>query len=174
MEKKKHFDRKQFIIGIVIMLGVWAVGIFASGILPYGLDYVDVSEGYPTLSFLYPFFLVIYSVIFAAVCKRKSKDAVFAGSYLILAVPTVVYLIINAFLYLEFTFFDDLPFFVLTVLAIIVSPILSVLDGFLYAVYGDVSPEGFTEADMVFCVVIFAASALSLIVFKLVKSKRPE
>lgn len=168
---RKHSDTKLFLLGVAAMLATWAVGIFASGILPLIVDYVDVSEGYPTLSFLYPFMLVIYSAVFSAVCKRESKDAMFFGFYLFLAVPTAVYLLLVLYSYLDFEFLDYIPL-IWVPLMLLAAPAMSVAEGFMGAIYKDIWPEGFTKVDIVFCATLFVATVLPPIIYKFAKSKQ--
>ncbi len=170
MAKRKHLDAKQFFIGAAITLVVWALGVFASGRLPFIIDYLYVSEGNKTLSMVYPFLLVVFSASFAAGCKRKSKDAMFLGSYLLVIIPTALFVFLQIYSQLNFEFLDYVGFlwFPLIMLA---TPVTSVFDGFFIAVYGNTRPVGFSDAHFVFCIVMTVVAVLPPIVYKFVKAK---
>ncbi len=167
---KKHSDTKQFFIGVAITLAVWALGVFASGRVPFIVDYVYVSEGNTALSMIYPFLLVVFSAAFAAFCKRKSKDAMIFGSYLLLIIPTVSFLFLQIYSQLSFEFLDYVGFLWIPLMAL-AAPAMSVFDGFFIAVYGNTRPVGFSDAHLVFCIVMTVVAVLPPIVYKLVKSK---
>lgn len=170
MAKRKHYDAKQFFIGAAIMLVVWALGVFASGRLPFIIDYLYVSEGNTTLSMVYPFFLFVFSAAFATACKRKSKDAMFFGSYLLLIIPTVSFLFLQIYSQLNFEFLDYVGFLWIP-LVVLAIPTMSVFDGFFIAVYGNTRPVGFSDAHLVFCIIMTVVVILQPIVYKFVKSK---
>ena len=167
---KKRSDTKQFFIGVAITLAVWALGVFASGRMPFIVDYVYVSDGNTALSMIYPFLLVVFSVAFAAFCKRKSKDAMIFGSYLLLIIPTVSFLFLQIYSQLSFEFLDYVGFLWIPLMAL-AAPAMSVFDGFFIAVYGNTRPVGFSDAHLVFCIVMTVVAVLPPIVYKLVKSK---
>ena len=170
MAKRKHFDAKQFFIGVVIMLVVWAIGIFASGRLPFLIDYLYVSDGNTTLSLVYPFLLVAFSALLAGVCKRKSKNTIFWGSYLLLVIPTALFVFTQIYSYLDFQFLDVVGFLWLPIIVLAI-PATSVFDGFFIAFYGNSRPVGFSDAHLIFCIVMTVVMVLPPIVHKLVKSK---
>lgn len=171
MAKRNHPDVKQFIIGASIMLVVWAVGIFASGRLPFLIDYLYVSDGNTTLSLVYPFLLVAFSVSFAVFCKRKSKDAMFWGSYSLLVIPSALFVFNQIYSYLDFDFLDYVGFLWLPIIVLAI-PATSVFDGFFIAHYGNSRPVGFSDAHLVFCIIMTIVVVLSPIVYKLVKAPR--
>ncbi len=168
---KKHSDTKQFFIGIVITLAVWALGVFASGRMPFIVDYVYVSEGNTTLSMIYPFLLVVFSVSFAVFCKRKSKDAMIFGLYLLLIIPAVSFLFLQIYSLLSFNFLDYVGFLWIP-LMVLAAPAMSVFDGFFIAVYGNTRPVGFSGAHLAFCIIMTVVAVLPPIIFKLVKAKQ--
>lgn len=165
MAKIKHLDAKQFFIGATIMLVVWTFGVFISGRIPFITDYLHISEGNTTLSLVYPFLLVIFSVSFAAVCKRKSKYAMFFGSYLLLIIPSVLFVFFQIYSKLNFEFLDYVVF-LLVPLIILATPAMSVFDGFFIAVYGNTRPVGFSDAHFVFCIIMIVVAILPPIVYK--------
>lgn len=167
---KKHYDTKQLLIGIVIMLAVWALGVLSAGRIPFIVDYVYVSEGNTTLSMIYPFLLVAFSVAFAVFCKRKSKDAMIFGSYLLLIIPAVSFLFLQIYSLLSFDFLDYVGFLWIP-LMVLAAPAMSVFDGFFIAVYGNTRPVGFSGAHLAFCIIMAAAAVLPPMVYKLVKTK---
>lgn len=169
---KKHSETKQFFIGAAITLAVWALGVFSAGRMPFIVDYVYVSSGNETLSLLYPFFFLAYSVIFFIVCKRKSKDAMFFGSYLFLLIPSASFLFLQICSCPGLEFLWDLIFVWIPFAALAV-PALSAFDGFFDAVYGNTQPVGFSEAHIVFCILLVVVCVLPPIIYKLVKSKQP-
>lgn len=146
---KKRSDTKQFFIGVAITLAVWALGVFASGRMPFIVDYVYVSDGNTALSTIYPFLLVVFSVAFVAFCKRKSKDAMIFGSYLLLIISTVSFLFLQIYSLLSFEFLDYVGFLWIPLMAL-AAPAMSVFDGFFIAVYGNTRPVGFSDAHLVF------------------------
>lgn len=165
---KKHYDTKQLLIGIVIMLAVWALGVLSAGRIPYFFDYVYLpTESGDTFKLLYPFLFLAYSVIFAVVCKRKSKDVMFFGSYLLLIIPAVAFL----FLWINQYLGPELADLVLLLLLIPSMPLWTVFDAFFSSFYGDIRPAGFSEAHIIFGVVLILACALPPIVYRLVKPK---
>lgn len=172
MAKRKHYDTKQFFVGAAIMLAVWALGIFSAGRIPFFVDYIYLpTESGDTFKLLYPFLLLAYSVVFAAFCKRKEKEAMFFGSYLFLIVPAV------AFLFLWINQYSGLGLenyisFVLLLFLIPAMPLLSCFDAFFAAFYGNVRPEGFSEAHIIYGAAVILAAALPPIVYRLVKVKR--
>ncbi len=170
MAKRKHYDAKQFFIGTAIMFVVWALGVFASGRLPFIIDYLYVSEGNTTLSMVYPFLLVVFSAAFTAVCKRKSKEAMFFGSYLLLIIPTALFLFLQIYSQLNFEFLDYVGFLWIPLVALTV-PAISVFDGFFIAFYGNTRPVGFSDAHLVFCIIMTVVAVLPPIIYKFVKSK---
>ena len=111
------------------MLVVWAIGIFASGRLPFLIDYLYVSDGNTTLSLVYPFLLVAFSALLAGVCKRKSKNTMFWGSYLLLVIPTALFVFTQIYSYLDFQFLDVVGFLWLPIIVLAI-PATSVFDGF--------------------------------------------
>lgn len=169
---KKHSDIKQFLFGAAITLAVWTVGVFAAGRVPFFVDYVYLpTESGDTFKLLYPFLLLVYSVAFATVCKRKDKDAVFFGSYLFLIIPSA------AFLFLWINQYSGLGLenyisVILLLLLIPAMPLLSAFDAFFAAFYGNIRPEAFSMAHIIFCVAVILASVLPPIIYKLVKSKK--
>lgn len=167
---KKHSDTKQFFIGAAIMLVFWALGVFASGRVPFIFDYLYVSEGSTFLSKIYPFLLVAFSVAFAAFCKRKSKDAMFFGLYSLLIVPTALFLLLQICAQLNYEFSDYITFLFILFMALAV-PVTSVFEGFFIAVYGNTRPVGFSGAHLAFCIIMTVAAVLPPIVYKSVKAK---
>lgn len=170
MANKKHSDIKQFLIGVAIMLIVWALGVFAAGRMPFIADYVYVSDGNTTLSMIYPLLFVAFSVVFAVFCKRKSKDAMIFGSYLLLIIPTVSFLLLQIYSLLSFEFLDYVGFLWIPLVAL-AAPAMSVFDGFFIAVYGNTRPVGFSDAHLAFCIIMAVAAVLPPVIYKLVKSK---
>lgn len=169
---KKHSDTKQFLLGASITIAVWAVGVFAAGRIPFFVDYVYLpTESGDTFKLLYPFLLLAYSVVFAVICKRKDKEAMFFGSYLFLIIPSVAFLFlwINQYSGLGL---EDYVSVILLLLLIPAMPLLSVFDAFFAAFYGNIRPEGFSDAHIVFSVAVILASVLPPIIYKLVKSKK--
>ncbi len=167
---KKHSDTKQFFIGAAIMAAVWILGVFASGRLPFIVDYLYVSDGNTTLSMIYPFLFLAYSIVFAVVCKRKSKAAMFFGSYLLLIIPAASFLLLQIYSLLSFDFLDYVGFLWIP-LMVLAAPAMSVFDGFFIAVYGNTRPVGFSGAHLAFCIIMAAAAVLPPMVYKLVKTK---
>ena len=170
MAKRKYHNSKDFFIGAAIMIIVWLLGVFASGRIPYFIDYLSVSNGNTALSKAYPFLLVVFFIVFAVACKRKSKNKVFFGSYLLLFIPSASFLFFQIYSLLNFDFLDYvgflwLPFVVLAV------PAISVFDGFFIAVYGNTRPVGFSDAHLAFCILMPVAVVLPPIIYKLVKVK---
>lgn len=170
MTKRKHLDAKQFFFGVAIMLVVWALGIFASGRFPLLIEYLYVSDGNTTLSLIYPFLLVAVSACFAVVCKRKSKDAMFFGSYLLLVIPTALFVFSQIYSYLDFEFLDLVGFLWFPII-VLATPATSVFDGFFIAFYGNTRPVGFSDAHLIFCIVMTVVAVLPPIIYKLVKAK---
>ncbi len=170
MAKRKHLDAKQFFIGATIMLIVWVIGVFASGRLPFLIDYLYVSDGNTTLSFVYPFLLLAFSVSFAVACKRKSKDAMFLGSYILLVIPTVLFIFSQIYSQLNFDFLDYVGFLWLPIIVLAI-PATAVFDGFFIAYYGNTRPVGFSDAHLIFCIIMAIVAVLPPIVYKLVKTK---
>ncbi len=167
---KKHSDTKQFLVGAAIMAAVWILGVFASGRLPFIVDYLYVSDGNTTLSMIYPFLLVVFSVAFAVFCKKKSKAAMFFGSYLLLIIPAASFLLLQIYSQLNFEFLDYIPIIWIPLMAL-AAPAMSVFDGFFIAVYGNTRPVGFSGAHLAFCIIMTLAAVLPPIVYKLVKTK---
>lgn len=170
MTKRKHLNAKQFFIGATITLLVWTLGVFASGRLPFIIDYLYVSEGSTTLSLVYPFFLVVFSASFAVVCKRNSRYAMFFGSYLLVIIPSLLFVFTQIYSKLDFDFLDYVGFLWLPII-ILATPATSIFDGFFIAVYGNSRPIGFSDAHFVFCVIMIVVAVLPPIVYKLVKTK---
>lgn len=170
---KKYSDTKQFLLGSAITLAVWTLGTFAAGRIPFLVDYVYLPfESGKTFKLLYPFLFLAYSIVITVVCRRKDKDAMFFGSYLFLIIPTVTFLFlwINQYLNLNLENYISFVFMLLLVPA---APVLSAFDAFFSAFCGNVRPAGFSEAHIIFGIVLIAASALPLIIYKFVKSKQP-
>ncbi len=173
MANKNHSDTKQFLIGAAMTLAVWALGIFSAGRIPFFVDYVYLpTESGETFKLLYPFLFLAYSVVFAVICKRKSKDAMFCGSYLFLIIPSVTFLFlwINQYSGLGL---ENYISFVLLLFLIPAAPALSVFDAFFKAFYGNIRPTGFSRAHIIFCAVLIVACVLPPIIYKFVKSKQP-
>ncbi|MBQ4604248.1 MAG: hypothetical protein IJB16_06555 [Clostridia bacterium] len=167
---KKHSDTKLFFLGAAITLAVWALGIFSAGRMPFLVDYIYLPTENETLSLIFPFLLLIYSVVIAVVCKRKDKDALFFGSYLFLIVPSASFLFLWINQYLGFGF-EDYFSFILFLILIPAMPVLSVFDAFFREFYGNIRPVGFSEAHVIFFVVLIVACALPPIIYKFFKSK---
>lgn len=170
MVNKKHSDTKQFFLGTAITLAVWALGVFSAGRMPFLVDYIYLPTESRLITLIFPFLFLAYSIVIAVVCKRKSKDAMLFGSYLFLIVPSVAFLFlwINQYLGLGF---EDYISFILLLFMIPAMPVLSAFDGFFREFYGNVRPVGFSEAHIIFCIVLVVACVLPPIIYKLVKSK---
>ena len=168
----KHSDTKQFLLGSVSMLTVWALGAVAAGRIPFFVDYVYLPfESGDTFKLLYPFLFFLYSIVFSAVCKRKDRDAMFFGSYLVLIIPSITFLFlwINQYSGLGLENYISVILLVLMIPAI---PLLAAFDAFFQAFYGNIRPVGFSEAHIIFCIVLILASVLPPIIYKFVKSKQ--
>ena len=170
MTKRKHLDAKQFFIGVAITLVVWAIGILASGRIFFLLDYLYVSNGNKILSLVYPFLLVAFSVSFAVICKKKSKDTVFLGTYLLLVIPTALFVFTQIYSLLDFDFLDIVGFLWLPIIVLAI-PATSVFDGFFVAYYGNSRPVGFSDAHLIFCIIMTIVAVLPPIVYKLIKKQ---
>lgn len=171
MKKKKLSDASQVVIGIAMTLAVWAIGIYMSGVIPWIADFVRVSDGNALLCKLYPVFLIAYSLVLAVVCKRKSKDALFFGSYLLLVIPAASFVIIQINSLLNYEF-QDYIFLIIMLFFTLAAPAVSAFNGFFDAVYGNVQPVGFTVVHLAFCIIMIVVAALPPIVYMLVKSKQ--
>ncbi len=172
MANKKHSDTKQFFLGAAITIAVWALGVFSAGRIPFLVDYIYLPTESRLITLMFPLLLIVYSVVFAVVCKRKDNDALFFGSYLFLIVPSVAFLFlwINQYLGLGF---EDYISFVLLLFMIPAMPVLAAFDGFFREFYGNTRPVGFSEAHIIFGTVLVVACVLPPIIYKLVKSKQP-
>lgn len=169
---KKHSDTKQFLLCAAITLAAWVVGVLAAGRIPFFVDYVYLpTESGDTFKLLYPFLLLVYLVVFAVICKRKDKDAMFFGSYLFLIIPsaTFLFLWINQYAGLGL---ENYVSVILLLLLIPAMPLLSVFDAFFAAFYGSIRPIGFSNAHIIFGIAVILASVLPPIIYKLVKSKQ--
>lgn len=102
--------------------------------------------------------------------KRKSKGAMFLGTYLLLVIPTALFVFSQMYSQLDFDFLDIVGFLWLPIIVFAI-PATSVFDGFFIAVYGNTRPVGFSDAHFVFCVVMIVVAVLPPIVYKLVKTK---
>lgn len=172
MENKKHSDTKQFFLGAAITIAFWALGVFLAGRMPFLVDYIYLPTESRLITLMFPLLLLVYSVVFAAVYKRKDKDAMFFGSYLLLIVPSASFIFLWINQYLGFGL-EDYISFVLLLFLIPAMPVLAVFEAFFKEFYGNTRPVGFSEAHIIFCVVLVAASALSPIIYKFVKSRQP-
>lgn len=172
MVNKKHSDTKQFFLGAVITITVWALGVFAAGRMPFLVDYVYLpTESSETFKLMYPFLFLAYSVVFTVICKRKSKDAMFFGSYLFLIVPSVTFLFLWINQYSGLGLENYISFFFLLLL-IPAMPVLSVFDAFFKAYHGSIIPVGFSKAHIIFGVILITASVLPPVIYKFVKPKQ--
>lgn len=167
---KKHSDTKQFFLGAAITLAVWALGVFSAGRMPFLVDYIYLPTESRLITLVFPLLLIVYSVVFAVICKRKDKDALFFGSYLFLIIPSASFLFLWVNQYLGLGF-EDYISFILLLFMIPAMPVLSAFDGFFREFYGNVRPVGFSEAHIIFCIVLVVACVLPPIIYKLVKSK---
>ncbi len=172
MANKKHSDTKQFFLGAVITLAVWALGVFSAGRMPFLVDYIYLPTESRLITLVFPLLLIVYSVVFAVICKRKDKDALFFGSYLFLIIPSASFLFLWVNQYLGLGF-EDYISFVLLLFMIPAMPALAVFEAFFKEFYGNTRPVGFSEAHIIFCAAVILASALPPIIYKLVKSKQP-
>ncbi len=170
MANKKHSDTKQFFLGVAITIAVWSMGVFSAGRMPFLADYIYLPTENERLSLIFPCLFLAYSVVISVVCKRNSKDAIFFGSYLFLIIPSVtfIFLWINQYSGLGL---ENYISFVLLLFMIPAMPALSVFEAFFREFYGNTRPVGFSEAHIIFCIVLVAASVLPPIIYKLVKSK---
>ncbi|MBQ3005716.1 MAG: hypothetical protein IJD88_07260 [Clostridia bacterium] len=172
MANKKHSDTKQFFLGAVITLAVWALGVFSAGRMPFLVDYIYLPTESRLITLVFPLLLIVYSVVFAVICKRKDKDALFFGSYLFLIIPSASFLFLWVNQYLNLNI-ENYISFVLLLLMLPAAPVLSAFDAFFSAFYGNVRPAGFSDAHIVFGAVLIAACVLPPVIYKLVKSKHP-
>ena len=172
MANKKHSDTKQFFLGAVITLAVWELGVFSAGRMPFLVDYIYLPTESRLITLVFPLLLIVYSVVFAVICKRKDKDALFFGSYLFLIIPSASFLFLWVNQYLNLNI-ENYISFVLLLLMLPAAPVLSAFDAFFSAFYGNVRPAGFSDAHIVFGAVLIAACVLPPVIYKLVKSKHP-
>ena len=167
---KKHSDIKRFLLGAAIMLSVWAVGVFAAGRVPFLVDYIYLPTESRLITLMFPLLLIVYSVAFAVVCKRKDNDALFFGSYLFLIIPSASFLFLWTNQYSGLGL-ENYISFVLLLFMIPAMPVLSAFEAFFREFYGNIRPVGFSQAHIIFCVVLVVACALPPIIYKLVKTK---
>ncbi|MGN0547047.1 MAG: hypothetical protein ACI4I3_06910 [Acutalibacteraceae bacterium] len=120
---------KQIMLGILIPLAVWIIGILSCGSIFLG-DELDFSDGFLPLKAIYPIIIAAYAIVSALVARKKDLPHFFKASQAILIIPILSYILLILIDYLSRALGN--PSFIeiiILILMFLTPPIVSVIFG---------------------------------------------